>query len=670
MSITPNDPVAVGIAAAVPVDKGGELNPYGDQDYGRVGVKDGCCVRIEPVKTDKGWEKSYRPLLNGVLYISEIETHDDGGDTTTDFMIIKGRTEKGYDLPPIRIPAKQYKALDWIFEHYSKWLNVVAGPANKDVLRFLIREISQGMKTTNIYTHTGFRVINGQLRFLTASGGLGADGLDTSINVRLPGNSAFYDLPDPISDPAPILADALHIMSVAPENKGMGAALLGFIFGSVISDIAPATFALGIFGESGAAKSAVGGLVQSFFGAGFYQTLQPSFPSNFHDTGAAIGIKLYRAKNVVQVIDEFTLNGSAQDANRTQDKLKDIVFNIGNNMGRDKCAPDMSAIPATPPRGSVLVLGESLPKGQSTLARMLVIEVKKGDIDFSYLNTLQDAARQGRFTMIMACYIQYIIGRYDDLKKTSTKRLMELRSEAITEGFARSHPRAADIFAALYYGAELFFDFYQHTKQISQMYTDMNLRDVRDGLISLFETQGEYQNEADEILYFRRLLKSAFAAGHCHINNRNTQGPPDEHPHRWGWRKTLIDKTVVQNEVKPDGKQDEGKSEGKTEETWAHVAKGAHIGFINEDLLDKEIWLLPEETYKLIKQQAKAQERLFHTPKTQLWRQLLDKKLSVPGEADKKAKNGVRPTCRKEINGVSHTVIVFPEIFITGSDEN
>jgi hypothetical protein len=119
------------------VDKSGELNPYGDQDYGRVGVKDGCCVRIEPRKTETGWEKSYRPLLNGVLYIKEIETHDDGGDTTTDFMIIKGRTEKGYELPSIRIPAKQFKSLDWIFEHYSKWLNVVAGPAKHENHEYL-----------------------------------------------------------------------------------------------------------------------------------------------------------------------------------------------------------------------------------------------------------------------------------------------------------------------------------------------------------------------------------------------------------------------------------------------------------------------------------------------------------------------------------------------------
>lgn len=180
--------------------------------------------------------------------------------------------------------------------------------------------------------------------------------------------------------------------------------------------------------------------------------------------------------------------------------------------------------------------------------------------------------------MITACFVRYIIGRYDDLKKTSAKRLMQLRSDAIIEGFVRSHPRAADIFAALYYGAELFFDFYQHTKQVDRYITDTYLRNIRDGLVSLFYTQGEYQNEADEILYFRRLLKSAFAAGNCHINSRNTQGPPDEHPHRWGWRKTIINEAVIP----VDGNT---APTNVSQELWTYLSKGAHIGFIDEDNL-------------------------------------------------------------------------------------
>lgn len=350
MSGAPNDPVADSIAAAVPVDNKGELNPYADQDCtARVGVKNGCLCAIDAVKTEKGFEKSYRVLLNGIVYIDEIQTHDDG-ETTTDYMLIKGRTEKGEELPPVRIPAKQFRGLDWLFEHYSKWLNVVPGPANKDVLRFLIREISQGMKKPTVYTHTGFREINGQLRFLTASGGLGIDGLDRTINVKLPGNSAYYNLPEPTGDPADIVGNALHLLSIAPECKGLGAALFSMVFCVPLTDTAQLTFVLGLFGESGSAKSSVFGLIQSFFGAGFYQAFQPNFPANFSDTGLAIAGKLNRGKNVIAVIDEFTLNGSAVDANRIQDKLKEIAFSVDNSMGREKCAPDSTTIPAQPPK--------------------------------------------------------------------------------------------------------------------------------------------------------------------------------------------------------------------------------------------------------------------------------------------------------------------------------
>lgn len=213
-----------------------------------------------------------------------------------------------------------------------------------------------------------------------------------------------------------------------------------------------------------------------------------------------------------------------------------------------------------------------------------------------------------------------------------------------------------------------------HTKHLGQYQVERYLEDIQTELISLFETQAEYQKDNDEILYFRRLLKSAFAAGNCHINNRNTQGPPEEHPHRWGWRRQIISEVIINTKDtnKDDAatnNEDANKDDLATKETWQFVSKGAHIGFIDEDRLDKEIWLLPQETYKLIKLQAKAQDRPFHTAPAQLWRQLMDKGHSRQGEKDKKAKSGYRPTSRRELNGVSHTIIIFPETFITGSEE-
>jgi len=69
-----------------------------------------------------------------------------------------------------------------------------------------------------VFTHTGWRKIGDKWLYLTASGGVGADGLVTNVQVSLPAGLAQYNLPEPPTGQELVdaVSDSLSLLDVAP----------------------------------------------------------------------------------------------------------------------------------------------------------------------------------------------------------------------------------------------------------------------------------------------------------------------------------------------------------------------------------------------------------------------------------------------------------------------
>jgi hypothetical protein len=91
-------------------------------------------------------------------------------------------------------------------------------------------------------------------------------------------------------------------------------------------------------------------------------------------------------KDVPFVVDDYV--PSPSDAREMEAKLRRLVRAQGNRSGRGRLRSDFTEAPTHPPRGLIIVTGEQLPSGQSTLARTLIQRFEPGDVNLARLSEL------------------------------------------------------------------------------------------------------------------------------------------------------------------------------------------------------------------------------------------------------------------------------------------
>jgi hypothetical protein len=198
----------------------------------------------------------------------------------------------------------------------------------------------------------------------------------------------------------------------------------------------------------------------------------------------------------------------------------------------------MSSKAAYFPRSMLVATGEDLPKGASLLFRLLVIELKRDNVNLSALSGLQVLAGRGDLAAIMAAFLKWLVPRMPESKRTFADKVRDLRDEALSskEKFASSHPRAADIYAQMFAAAGIYIDFAQEVGAITKYTADDHETNIAEALKSAIKAQSEFQAQADEVDRAMALLRAAFSGGECHVGDHLNQGPPLQNPFVWGWR--------------------------------------------------------------------------------------------------------------------------------------
>ncbi|WP_235209229.1 hypothetical protein [Methylobacter sp. BBA5.1] len=313
-------------------------------------------------------------------------------------------------------------------------------------------------------------------------------------------------------------------------------------------------------------------------------------------------------------------------------KAERLIRNTGNQAGRGRRGSDMQAKAAPYNRSMTIITGEDLPKGQSLLGRLLILELTRADVDTNTLTKLQEVAEAGQLAGIMAAYLQWLAPRLDDLKKQFPQTVASFRNAAIRDGFAASHPRAPEIYANLVAGAELFLDFLTDTGALSSEQSNATLSDIEQHLQGALTEQGAYQNEQDEVERFLDLLRASFSSGNAHIACRLNQGPPPSRPHAWGWRSDVVD--MAGDKI--------------------YKPTGDCIGWYCDK--KREVWLEQNAAFAVAQQLAKMQGDAFLLSPASLWRRMNEKGLILSTEA---RENGTpRLAVKRIIGGRSKRVMI------------
>lgn len=277
--------------------------------------------------------------------------------------------------------------------------------------------------------------------------------------------------------------------------------------------------------------------------------------------------------------------------------------------------------------------GKTVPKGVSLRARLLIVELARGDVDLPTLSALQQAARAGELAQAMAGFLQWLAGRMDDLKASLPDKVRALRDKTLAEGWAVSHPRAAEMHASLFVGAGLFLARYAvEIGALTAEEANTTLNRYSAALKEALQRQGDFVKESDEGERFLALLRAALSSGRAHLADSNTQGPPDVRAHGWGWRGA------------PDNPDDKGLMR----------AMGDGIGWVCAKA--GQAWLNPDAAYAAAQGLAREQGETLTTSAPSLWRMFQERGWLAAVESSKSGKP--RTTVKRTIAGTEKRCLV------------
>ena len=142
---------------------------------------------------------------------TEQELRDDGLNEPTRNYMIEGSLDDGTSLPAARVAASKFPSMNWTEECWGMRCVIRAGNGTKDYLREAIKLFSANVRLRRIYTHTGWRKLDGQWVYLA-----GSTTGETDYEIDLGPDLSRYRLPAVADDPIGAMRLSLELLDLAP----------------------------------------------------------------------------------------------------------------------------------------------------------------------------------------------------------------------------------------------------------------------------------------------------------------------------------------------------------------------------------------------------------------------------------------------------------------------
>ena len=560
-------------------------------------IADGCIV----------WRKSTNNgdipvrLCNFAAQIVGEEVRDDGAEQKT-MLAVEGTLKTGRILPRRTIPAERFQGMGWVVTEWGAGAVISAGQAIKDRLREAVQVLSDGFPRRVIFTHIGWREIDGRWCYLHAGGAIGADGPASDVEVGAEdAGIRDYKLVVPATSEELTTAVEASLSFLNVADDAITVPLLASTYRAPLGEALKIDFSVFTSGPTGCQKTEITALVQAHYGARFNGRC---LPGNWSTTANSLEKQAFLAKDAVFVVDDFAPGGTSNDIARLHRDADRLLRAQGNTSGRGRMRPDGSLRPSYFPRGLILSSGEDVPRGHSLRARLLVVEMQQGDVDLKRLSKLQRAAGEGVLAGAMAGYVRWLAPQIGQLKKTLLQRRADLRDLARKAAF--QHDRMPDQAASLMVGWELLVRFARESGAVDEAAANSLHERGWDALLKAAGRQVAIQGSEDPVTRFIELLIAAITSGKAHLAEPD-EGERPADAARWGWRQRSVGKNLE----------------------WQPL--GDCVGWTKDD----DIILEPDAAFATVQRIAREQGEAFPVTQRTLWKRLAERRLMASTEDDR-----------------------------------
>lgn len=458
-------------------------------------------------KEKSGTQTSVR-LANFNAKIVEEITEDNGLDRTHYFMI-EGDT-KGRTLARAKVSAKEFPSMAWTFKEWGNQAILEAGQNTKDLVRHAIQVQSHSAERKTVFTHTGWRDVDNQWVYLTGSGAVGNE----SILVALPEALQRYHLPLTVDKEKEFDAIRTSLAFLEIGNSDLTVPLYALLWLSALTTLLSPmpNFSGYAYGDTGTFKTTVGILLLSHFG----DFSSASNLSNFDDTANAIEKRGFVLKDTLTVLDDYHPSAQRKDSQNKEQLAQRLLRAYSNRTARDRLNSDTTSKGRYTPRGMLLVTGEELVQLQSTLARVLVLEFRKGDIDQRKMTVLQRNAEL--LPHAMTSFLHWLREHMADARDAFPDEFKKLREMASIEG---THKKLPEQTAFLQFAMQIMVSWAVDTGALREAEGQRLLKESWNIFTRLSERQSQRISDDEPVKRFFDILNALITQGLVRINDRN-----------------------------------------------------------------------------------------------------------------------------------------------------
>jgi hypothetical protein len=400
------------------------------------------------------------------------------------------------------------------------------GVSSSDRMREAVQARSKNVDRRDIYAHTGWRQLGNGPVYLTASGAIGADGLDSGVTVDL-GAMAGYSLPEPPSGRT--LAEAVRASLSLLDMAGRDALTVPLLGSAYRASLPlPAECSAWIVGETGSFKTATSVVALQHFGSGLDDS---HIPGHWTSTVNALESQAHKLDGALFVIDDYSPAVNQTEARKREHLVETLLRGAANHGGRSRLRPDGREWAARQPRAQILTSAEDLPPANPSLrTRIMIVPVSRGDVETGRLTAAQELGRAGVLAQAMSGFIRWQAARWrTDYPDRLRAGQAGLRTDAATEG----HPRIALNIASLALGWNQWLGFAAECGAISDREHETLWQRAWKALCDLGADQDKYRQSASPVAVYLKSLNALIHSGRAHLADAANQEPPDAE--QWGW---------------------------------------------------------------------------------------------------------------------------------------
>ena len=455
-------------------------------------------------------------LCNFVARVTQ-DILKDNGATAERFLRIQGRLN-GSHLPPVTVPESQFDSMMWA---RKKWgVKTQIEKSIDKVERHLCQTIikSSGKVPEHIiYTHTGWREIDGQWLYLTAGGAVGRP--DVEVELPPPMLNKFR-LPQTDGNLKESVSKSMDLLLIADMKVTLPIFILPYL--AVLNVFEDMTFTAWLVGRSGSLKSTLTALALSHFGDFTHKNLRVSW----FGTRTELEKLSFTAKDILFPIDDYAPPANPAEARELNKTVEYIIRSYANRQGKVRANADMTSQETFYPRGLLVTSGEQLPPpGVSRSARILPIPIERADFvndgkeDYYLLTRAQKDRRY--YPVAMAHYIRWIQANWKAVGEHFHAYLDKYLQEAPKED---THLRLVETVSLMQAGYRTFLDFAVDSGVVQSSAIGGYLESGWEILTGLLRQQNiQIENEKPGRRYME-LINSLLLSGKVIIRQRNEIG--------------------------------------------------------------------------------------------------------------------------------------------------